>query len=162
MAVGPECICIWQPNMHCSCAALLGHYHWAHTLSSAITFPYIGMWHGQVCWSDDGERFAGLGDGGVVATWRLDAPRMQASDTGYLGRSDWCHQVSPHSNRLLCCAVLCCAVLCCAVRCGAVRCGAVLCGAVLCCAVRCCAVLCWRHFILCRAMFTCPWSLLTI
>lgn len=49
----------------------------------------------QVCWSDDGERFAGLGDGGVVATWRLDAPRMAASDTGYLGRSDWCHQVTP-------------------------------------------------------------------
>lgn len=47
----------------------------------------------QVCWSDDGERFSGLGDGGVVATWRLDAPRMQASDTGYLGRSEWCHQV---------------------------------------------------------------------
>lgn len=47
----------------------------------------------QVCWSDDGERFAGLGDGGVVATWRLDAPRMAASDTAYLGRSDWCHQV---------------------------------------------------------------------
>ena len=47
----------------------------------------------QVCWSDDGERFAGLGDGGVVATWRLDAPHMAASDTGYLGRSDWCHQV---------------------------------------------------------------------
>ena len=50
-------------------------------------------WLWQVCWSDDGERFGGLGDGGVVATWRLDAPRMQASDTGYLGRSDWCHQV---------------------------------------------------------------------
>lgn len=47
----------------------------------------------QVCWSDDGERFAGLGDGGVVAIWRLDAPRMAASDTAYLGRSDWCHQV---------------------------------------------------------------------
>lgn len=54
----------------------------------------IDIGHIQVCWSDDGERFAGLGDGGVVATWRLDAPRMQASDTGYLGRSDWCHQVS--------------------------------------------------------------------
>lgn len=54
----------------------------------------IDFGHIQVCWSDDGERFAGLGDGGVVATWRLDAPRMQASDTGYLGRSDWCHQVS--------------------------------------------------------------------
>ena len=61
----------------------------------------------QVCWSDDGERFSGLGDGGVVATWRLDAPRMQASDTGYLGRSDWCHQVCfsqscSHSTCLLC------------------------------------------------------------
>lgn len=55
----------------------------------------------QVCWSDDGERFAGLGDGGVVATWRLDAPRLQASDTGYLGRSDWCHQVTPHPSSSL-------------------------------------------------------------
>ena len=57
----------------------------------------------QVCWSDDGERFSGLGDGGVVATWRLDAPRMQASDTGYLGRSDWGHQVlqPPSSTTIL-------------------------------------------------------------
>ena len=56
----------------------------------------------QVCWSDDGERFAGLGDGGVVATWRLDAPRMAASDTGYLGRSDWCHQVAMPVLSALC------------------------------------------------------------
>ncbi|KAL0048506.1 hypothetical protein WJX82_004799 [Trebouxia sp. C0006] len=59
--------------------------------SPGVNFTHWGQPQ-AVCWSDDGERFAGLGDGGVVATWRLDAPRMQASDTGYLGRSDWCHQ----------------------------------------------------------------------
>ena len=40
-----------------------------------------------------GERFAGIGEGGVVATWRLDAPRYVASDTGPLGRADWACQV---------------------------------------------------------------------
>ena len=47
----------------------------------------------QVQFSECGERFAGVGEGGVVATWRLDAPRFAASDTGPLGRADWCHQV---------------------------------------------------------------------
>ncbi|KAK9799814.1 hypothetical protein WJX73_002530 [Symbiochloris irregularis] len=45
-----------------------------------------------VQFSECGERFAGIGEGGVVATWRLDAPRFAASDTGPLGRADWCHQ----------------------------------------------------------------------
>ena len=47
----------------------------------------------QVRFSGCGERFAGIGEGGVVATWRLDAPRYVASDTGPLGRADWACQV---------------------------------------------------------------------
>ena len=47
----------------------------------------------QVTFSECGERFTGIGEGGVVATWRVDAPRIAASDTGALGRADWCHQV---------------------------------------------------------------------
>lgn len=47
----------------------------------------------QVTFSECGERFTAIGEGGVVATWRVDAPRIAASDTGALGRADWCHQV---------------------------------------------------------------------
>ena len=51
--------------------------------------------HAQVRFSGCGERFAGVGEGGVVATWRLDAPRYMASDTGPLGRADWACQARP-------------------------------------------------------------------
>lgn len=47
----------------------------------------------QVKFSECGERFAAIGEGGVVAAWRVDAPRLADSDTGALGRADWCHQV---------------------------------------------------------------------
>lgn len=51
----------------------------------------------QVRFSECGERFAAIGEGGVVAAWRVDAPRLAASDTGSLGRAEWCHQVLPSS-----------------------------------------------------------------
>ena len=53
----------------------------------------------QVTFSECGERFTGIGEGGVVATWRVDAPRIAASDTGALGRADWCHQVFSQSSQ---------------------------------------------------------------
>lgn len=48
----------------------------------------------QVCFSEGGERFAAIGQGGMAAAWRLDAPQYTRSDSGPLARSDWCHQVS--------------------------------------------------------------------
>jgi hypothetical protein len=47
----------------------------------------------QVCFSEGGERFAAIGQGGMGAAWRLDAPTYTRSDSGPLARSDWCHQV---------------------------------------------------------------------
>ncbi|CAL5224911.1 g7676 [Coccomyxa viridis] len=55
----------------------------------------LGNW-GQpqsVCFSEGGERFAAIGQGGLAAAWRLDAPQFTRSDSGPLARSDWCHQV---------------------------------------------------------------------
>ena len=48
----------------------------------------------QVCFSEGGERFAAIGQGGLAAAWRLDAPQFTRSDSGPLARSDWCHQVA--------------------------------------------------------------------
>ena len=48
----------------------------------------------QVCFSEGGERFAAIGQGGLAAVWRLDAPQFTRSDSGPLARSDWCHQVA--------------------------------------------------------------------
>ncbi|KAK9861889.1 hypothetical protein WJX84_003839 [Apatococcus fuscideae] len=45
-----------------------------------------------VRFSNCGEHFAAVGEGGVVATWRVDAPRYLTTDTGSLGRAEWCHQ----------------------------------------------------------------------
>ena len=56
----------------------------------------------QVRFSGCGERFAGIGEGGVVATWRLDAPRYVASDTGPLGRADWACQVGAAGDLAKC------------------------------------------------------------
>ena len=47
----------------------------------------------QVRFSEGGERFAAIGQGGLAAAWRLDAPTFTRSDSGPLARSDWCHQV---------------------------------------------------------------------
>ena len=47
-----------------------------------------------MCFSEGGERFAAIGQGGLAAAWRLDAPQFTRSDSGPLARSDWCHQVS--------------------------------------------------------------------
>jgi len=44
-----------------------------------------------VRFGDCGERFAAIGEGGLLATWRLDAPRR-----GGLGRADWAMQVPSH------------------------------------------------------------------
>ena len=52
--------------------------------------PFSAM---QVCFSEGGERFAAIGQGGLAAAWRLDAPQFTRSDSGPLARSDWCHQV---------------------------------------------------------------------
>jgi hypothetical protein len=46
-----------------------------------------------VRFSEGGERFAAVGQGGMAAAWRLDAPTFTRSDSGPLARSDWCHQV---------------------------------------------------------------------
>ena len=46
----------------------------------------------QVRFSEGGERFAAIGQGGMAAAWRLDAPTFTRSDSGPLARSDWCHQ----------------------------------------------------------------------
>lgn len=62
--------------------------------ASTATFASWGQPQ-SVRFSDCGERFAAVGEGGGVATWRLDAPRYTSTDTGTLGRADWCHQVSP-------------------------------------------------------------------
>ena len=46
--------------------------------------------------SASGERFAAAGEGGVVATWRLDAPRGaggRAADADGAACADWWHQV---------------------------------------------------------------------
>ena len=51
----------------------------------------------QVCFSEGGERFAAIGQGGLAAAWRLDAPQFTQSDSGPLARSDWCHQVTEFS-----------------------------------------------------------------
>ena len=56
-----------------------------------------------VRFSDCGEHFAAVGEGGVVATWRVDAPRYLTTDTGSLGRAEWCHQVAFPNSRLVCC-----------------------------------------------------------
>ena len=56
-----------------------------------------------VRFAPSGERFAAVGEGGVVATWRLDAPSRQADGDGH-GCAEWWHQVcrglaaSPHSG----------------------------------------------------------------
>ncbi len=134
--------------MHCSCAALLGHYHWAHTLSSALNFLTLTCGMARCVGVMMGRGLQGWGMGGwwPPGAWTPLACRPQTPATlaGLTGATRSLHS----SNRLLCCAVLCCAVLCCAVmRCAALCC-AVLCCAVLCCAVLCCAVLCW-----CRVYF---------
>eukprot|EP00884_Botryococcus_braunii_P004810 jgi/Botrbrau1/1432/Bobra.0063s0124.2 len=59
--------------------------------ASTSTFASWGQPQ-SVRFSDCGERFAAVGEGGGVATWRIDAPRYTSSDTGTLGRADWCHQ----------------------------------------------------------------------
>lgn len=45
-----------------------------------------------VRFAPNGERFAAVGEGGVVATWRLDAPSRQADEDGH-GCAEWWHQV---------------------------------------------------------------------
>ena len=52
----------------------------------------------QVCFSEGGDRFVAIGQGGLAAAWRLDAPQFTRSDTGPLARSDWCHQVLPSAS----------------------------------------------------------------
>ena len=42
----------------------------------------------QVEFAGCGDRFAAVGEGGLLATWRLDAPKR-----GALGRADWALQV---------------------------------------------------------------------
>lgn len=92
-------VCLQQKQANCT-AIQSAHDYLIPSTTMTYVHLIVNMLAVQVCWSDDGERFSGLGDGGVVATWRLDAPRMQASDTGYLGRSDWCHQVCFSPNLL--------------------------------------------------------------
>lgn len=41
-----------------------------------------------------------------MATWRVDAPRYLTTDTGSLGRAEWCHQVCT-SNPNGACAQAC-------------------------------------------------------
>lgn len=55
--------------------------------------PYLDSCNAQVCFSEGGERFAAIGQGGMAAAWRLDAPTYTRSDSGPLARSDWCNQV---------------------------------------------------------------------
>lgn len=48
----------------------------------------------QVCFSEGGVWFAAVGQGGMAAAWRLDAPQFTRSDSGPLARSEWCHQAN--------------------------------------------------------------------
>ncbi|BDA47164.1 probable DmX-like protein 2 at C-terminar half [Coccomyxa sp. Obi] len=67
----------------------------AWTIDRPGALAALGHW-GQpqsVCFSEGGERFAAIGQGGMAAAWRLDAPQYTRSDSGPLARSDWCHQV---------------------------------------------------------------------
>ncbi|KAK9832643.1 hypothetical protein WJX81_006635 [Elliptochloris bilobata] len=66
----------------------------AWSLAAPGALAALGHW-GQpqaVRWSDCGERFAAVGEGGVAAVWRVDAPQFTHSDSGPLARADWCHQ----------------------------------------------------------------------
>lgn len=56
-------------------------------LTSRTSADGIGM-ACQVRFSGCGERFAAVGEGGLLGAWRLDAPRR-----GGLGRADWAMQV---------------------------------------------------------------------
>lgn len=53
-----------------------------------------------MCFSEGGDRFAAIGQGGMAAAWRLDAPQYTRSDSGPLARSDWCHQVCTEPSPL--------------------------------------------------------------
>ena len=55
--------------------------------------PRLANWGkaAAVRFAPNGERFAAVGEGGVVATWRLDAPSRQADEDGH-GCAEWWHQ----------------------------------------------------------------------
>ena len=71
-----------------------------NTHTPGVSFAQWGQPQ-AVRFSDCGEHFAAVGEGGVVATWRVDAPRYLTTDTGSLGRAEWCHQVAFLESRLL-------------------------------------------------------------
>ena len=55
----------------------------------------MGHWGGptDIKFSDNGERFASIGEGGVVATWRLNGGIERHHDVDGAWCSEWWHQV---------------------------------------------------------------------
>jgi len=55
----------------------------------------MSNWGGAVdiSFSDNGERFAAIGDGGVVAVWRLSGGASRHSDVDGAFCSEWWNQV---------------------------------------------------------------------
>lgn len=70
-----------------------GLLSFSRSFKQSTAAPRLANWGkaAAVRFAPSGERFAAVGEGGVVATWRLDAPTRQADGDGH-GCAEWWHQ----------------------------------------------------------------------